>query len=291
MREVPPADALADERDLGLRLDRHLRLDLGRRRGRPRAGELGERRAAVAEDPRVAVLVGPDRPGEPHVGERPSRARPPRAGRPGTRGSARRGRGSTSPRRARPRGAGRRARASRRRRGRTRSAARSARTRSRRSRGRSTGRRARRPTRPAACACPSSASQRARCSSGVIAIDVITEREPSAPVEGAGSDRERIYSQCMRKFFIALALAGRVRADPSRRGHGAERGLPAVEDADHGRRRRHVLGGRPGHQASAGERPPTERRRSRTDRAVGYTTARVLKTRWATGPMPLRGAG
>jgi len=33
----------------------------------------------------------------------------------------------------------------------------------------------------------------------------------------------------------------------------------------------------------------TERRRSRTDRAVGYTTARVLKTRWATGPMPLRG--
>ena len=33
-----------------------------------------------------------------------------------------------------------------------------------------------------------------------------------------------------------------------------------------------------------------ERRRSRTDRAVGYTTARVLKTRWATGPMPLRRA-
>ena len=31
-----------------------------------------------------------------------------------------------------------------------------------------------------------------------------------------------------------------------------------------------------------------ERRRSRTDRAVGCTTARVLKTRWATGPMPLR---
>ena len=32
----------------------------------------------------------------------------------------------------------------------------------------------------------------------------------------------------------------------------------------------------------------TERRRSRTDRAVGYTTAQVLKTCWATGPMPLR---
>ena len=32
----------------------------------------------------------------------------------------------------------------------------------------------------------------------------------------------------------------------------------------------------------------TERRRSRTDRAVGCTTALVLKTSWATGPMPLR---
>ena len=31
-----------------------------------------------------------------------------------------------------------------------------------------------------------------------------------------------------------------------------------------------------------------ERRRSRTDRAVGYTTALVLKTSWATGPMPLQ---
>ena len=29
--------------------------------------------------------------------------------------------------------------------------------------------------------------------------------------------------------------------------------------------------------------------RSRTDRAVGYTTALVLKTSWATGPLPLRG--
>jgi hypothetical protein len=35
--------------------------------------------------------------------------------------------------------------------------------------------------------------------------------------------------------------------------------------------------------------PSTERRRSRTDRAVGYTTALVLKTSWATGPMPLHG--
>src|SRR4051794_29773669 len=35
----------------------------------------------------------------------------------------------------------------------------------------------------------------------------------------------------------------------------------------------------------------TERRRSRTDRAWGYHTAQVLKTCWATGPMPLREAG
>jgi drug/metabolite transporter (DMT)-like permease len=31
-----------------------------------------------------------------------------------------------------------------------------------------------------------------------------------------------------------------------------------------------------------------ERPRSRTEQAVGYTTGRVLKTRWATGPVPLR---
>src|SRR4051794_15418439 len=35
----------------------------------------------------------------------------------------------------------------------------------------------------------------------------------------------------------------------------------------------------------------TERRRSRTDRAWGYHTAQVLKTCWATGPMPLRDGG
>jgi hypothetical protein len=35
----------------------------------------------------------------------------------------------------------------------------------------------------------------------------------------------------------------------------------------------------------------TERRRSRTDRAWGCHTAQVLKTCWATGPMPLRCAG
>jgi hypothetical protein len=34
-----------------------------------------------------------------------------------------------------------------------------------------------------------------------------------------------------------------------------------------------------------------ERRRSRTDPAWGYHTSPVLKTGWATGPVPLRGSG
>jgi hypothetical protein len=32
----------------------------------------------------------------------------------------------------------------------------------------------------------------------------------------------------------------------------------------------------------------TERPRSRTEPAVGYTTSPVLKTSWATGPVPLQ---
>ena len=39
----------------------------------------------------------------------------------------------------------------------------------------------------------------------------------------------------------------------------------------------------------AAQSASTERRRSRTDRAWGCHTAQVLKTCWATGPMPLRG--
>ncbi len=139
VREVPPAHALADQRDLGLGLDRHLLLDLLDHANDSRPGELGECRAAVAEDPRVAVLVGADLPGEAERGE----GLLDRLLRPGialdTRGSARRGRTSPSPRRARPRAAGRRARASRLPRARTRSAARWERTRTLRSRGRSTG--------------------------------------------------------------------------------------------------------------------------------------------------------
>ena len=71
MGEVPPAAALADEPDLGLGLDRHLLLDLLDDPDDARAGELGQRRAAVAEDPRVAVLVGADRPGHAQLGQRP----------------------------------------------------------------------------------------------------------------------------------------------------------------------------------------------------------------------------
>ncbi len=60
MREVAPAAALADQRDLGLGLDRHLLLDLGRDSHDRCSRELAERRPAVPEDPGVAVLVGPD---------------------------------------------------------------------------------------------------------------------------------------------------------------------------------------------------------------------------------------
>ena len=44
----------------------------------------------------------------------------------------------------------------------------------------------------------------------------------------------------------------------------------------------------PRRRSCQGRATPTERRRSRTYRAVGCTTALVLKTSWATGPMPLR---
>ena len=57
---LAPPSALADELDLRLALARHEGLE--RRRGEDdlRAGHLGERRAFVSEDPRVAVLVGGD---------------------------------------------------------------------------------------------------------------------------------------------------------------------------------------------------------------------------------------
>jgi hypothetical protein len=56
VREIRPLAALAQERELRFALDRHLVLDEIRDRRRRRA-ELTERRAAVPEDPRVAVVV------------------------------------------------------------------------------------------------------------------------------------------------------------------------------------------------------------------------------------------
>ena len=70
MRKVPPAHALADERDLRLGLHRQLALDLLDDAYDRRPRERGECRPPVAEDPGVAVLIRADRAGEPGVGER-----------------------------------------------------------------------------------------------------------------------------------------------------------------------------------------------------------------------------
>jgi hypothetical protein len=76
--EVPPPDALPDERDLGQVLDRHLLLDRLDDPDDGRAGEIGERGPAVAKDPGVAVLVRSDAAREPQVGE-DALETPPRA--------------------------------------------------------------------------------------------------------------------------------------------------------------------------------------------------------------------
>ena len=57
---LAPPSALADELDLRLALARHEGLERRRGEDELRAGHLGERRAFVSEDPRVAVLVGGD---------------------------------------------------------------------------------------------------------------------------------------------------------------------------------------------------------------------------------------
>ena len=66
----------------------------------------------------------------------------------------------------------------------------------------------------------SRALQRARCSTGVMAIEVTTTGEPSRRCagwcevggflnrKGAGDDRARVYIVWMKRFFIALAIAG-----------------------------------------------------------------------------------
>ena len=89
VREVPPLRALADERELGLRLHRHLRLDERDDTDDVAARQLGQRRALVAEDPRIAVLVGADLAGDA-AWQRAGRPAPSRhADRPGTRRSGR----------------------------------------------------------------------------------------------------------------------------------------------------------------------------------------------------------
>jgi hypothetical protein len=69
VRALAPASALADECELVLALAHHHPLD-GSRERRDRAGRrLAERRAPIAEDSRIAVLIGPDRGLNAHVGQ------------------------------------------------------------------------------------------------------------------------------------------------------------------------------------------------------------------------------
>ena len=66
-----PASALADQLDLGGALARHHALDLVAERTDGGAGHVAERRPLVAEDARVAVVVGADRVAQPDVGDDP----------------------------------------------------------------------------------------------------------------------------------------------------------------------------------------------------------------------------
>ena len=59
--------ALADQRDLGLALAHHQALDERRERNDGLPGDLAQRRPLVAEDARIAVLVGAGAAGDPHV--------------------------------------------------------------------------------------------------------------------------------------------------------------------------------------------------------------------------------
>ena len=66
-----PAPALADQRDLVRALARQHALDRIAERGDGRPGHLAERGPRVAEDPRIAVLIGADRVPDPEIGEDP----------------------------------------------------------------------------------------------------------------------------------------------------------------------------------------------------------------------------
>ena len=64
-----PAPALADERDLVPALARHHALDDVAEGGDGRIGHIAEGRSCVAEDPRIAVLIGADRVPDPEIGD------------------------------------------------------------------------------------------------------------------------------------------------------------------------------------------------------------------------------
>ena len=69
VRVLAPPGALPDQRHLSRALDDHHRLDRGAERRDGCAGDLAQRRPLVAEDSRVAVLVGADRPLDSHVAQ------------------------------------------------------------------------------------------------------------------------------------------------------------------------------------------------------------------------------
>jgi hypothetical protein len=83
--------------------------------------------------------------------------------------------------------------------------------------------------------------------------------------------RVPMLCECTEPSCRAIVMIGLSEYHAIRRADGSSR-LPAIRSRE----------------PTATAVPPrpsnTERRRSRTDLAVGYTTVRVLKTRWATGP-------
>ena len=137
--------------------------------------------------------------------------------------------------------------------------------------------------------------------------DVATTRQSMARAR-RGQRNHRVCETWPRRYVADP----RLEAGCHRTGCGDEPEEDALEDCERPREpRRDCSGTGPGHgsdSCSSGREQTawtntargrlnaegsieTERRRSRTDRAVGCTTALVLKTSWATGPMPLRCAG
>jgi len=104
-------------------------------------------------------------------------------------------------------------------------------------------------------------------------------------IDESDAQARRQRSDSSRSEASARWTASARETPPARAGPWARQDASSVVSAS-----REVTG-RANGEAHNSFRPigfgSTERRRSRTDRAVGYTTALVLKTSWATGPMPL----